>query len=139
MRMINTIKNVAGFLIMCFLCIAVLSGIDNMFKRDKVYLEELKGIYHKSPYCEAIEDMEDIDRELMSESGEIWGSSEVSSREAYNDITLDMCEFCFSKMDIKHRKDHMIKVFGSESAIRKERIKREKEKEDEFLRSYGLK
>lgn len=84
-------------------------GLKTIFTTEKVYKEFGKPVYHSTPYCEGIE-IGELDRELMDEVGEIIGSEKITAREAYNDTTLFMCDYCFSPLEIIERAKYLQKV-----------------------------
>lgn len=88
-----------------------------MFKTEKVYREWGTDIYHNTPYCDAIHDIESA-REYMDETGEIVLSEEIKEIDAYNDTSLYMCRYCFSPLEIKYRAKHINEL--------KERLKTKK-------------
>lgn len=84
----------------------MLEGAKSVFHEEKVYFEAAKNIYHYSPYCEAVEGMTDYDRELMEESGDVWGTKPMSAKDAYYDTKIEMCDYCYSPMEINKRHEY---------------------------------
>lgn len=95
-------------IILSLAAIAVFAkGLVSMFTTEKAYVETSRHIYHCSQYCDKIDGITEADKDYMDETGNTAGTIEKSSRECYNDISLKMCSYCFSPMEIKYRDEHL--------------------------------
>lgn len=105
----DTLLNIGKAILGLSVAWVFLVGLKSIFTTEKVYKEIGKPVYHSTAYCEAIAGIGDLDRELMSETGDVYGCTKMSARDAYYDTSLYMCNYCFSPMEINERSKYLEK------------------------------
>lgn len=78
------------------------------FTTEKVYLDVETEIFHSTPYCRAIEDLM-----IFEETGDVTGTLEKKWSECYNDLSMKMCTYCYSPMEVTDRKQHLSKIINN--------------------------
>ena len=98
-------------IIMAFCCLWVfIQGLRTVFHTEKAYKETGKNVYHSTPYCETIEGLGSFDEEYLRETKDVPGTEEMSDGDAYKDLDLEMCPFCYSPLERKARAEYLQRV-----------------------------
>lgn len=94
-------------------------GLKECFTCEKAYIEKYGGfVFHSVDCCPELE-----------------GGKSVSYRECWNDISLDMCQYCFSRYDIEDRNNYLLKTLAKNAVddfIKMRDEAREKRREKEL-------
>lgn len=87
-----------------------LQGWKAVFHTDKAYKEIGREIYHSTPYCETIPGIDVFDEDYLRDTNDTPGTTEVDDKEAYKDMKLEMCTFCYSPLERKTRAEYLQRV-----------------------------
>lgn len=86
------------FCIAILVCIVARWGYQHYFPTKYVYLEDGTNIYHSTQVCDQIHGLQ-----VMEELGEVVGSKKIDETEVFYDKKYQMCNYCFSPMEIEYR------------------------------------
>lgn len=106
----NKLVKLIGIILTLLAFYVFFIGLKQVFSREKVYCEYNRSVYHCTPYCEAIPDVGVFDREYMEETNKVVGTKEMSSQDAYYDLELFMCDYCYSPLERIKREQYLQKI-----------------------------
>ena len=106
-----------------------LQGCKVVFHKEKVYIKQGEDIVHSTPYCPYL-GISETDMEYMRDFNKNAGSKEYSKNKALNDVSFNLCNYCFSAYEVNTRNEHFIEGYKDkyqEKVIEAKRKREERE------------